>query len=76
MDLKPKTLYSSGYDLLFDIIAIPSEAFFVSINEFADACGIPHQVLRFDGLPLQGLSVIPIHPAMNLCTYHFMKFSI
>ncbi len=40
-DLKPQKFYSPGYNLLFEIIAIPSEAFFVSINEYVDACGIP-----------------------------------
>ncbi len=42
MDLKSKNLYSPGYKLLFDIIAIPNEAFFIPIDEFVDACGIPH----------------------------------
>ncbi len=51
MDLKPKRLYSPDYNLLFDIIAISGEAFFVLIYEFIDACGIQCQVLLFDGLP-------------------------
>ncbi len=45
MDLKWKKLYSPGYNLLFDIISIPSEVFFISINEVVDACGIPSRVL-------------------------------
>ncbi len=42
--------YSPGYDLLFDIITIPSEAFFVSINEFVDAHSIPRHILLFNSL--------------------------
>ncbi len=48
MDLKPKKLYSPRYNLLFNIIAIPSEAFFVSIKEFVDAHSIPCWVLLFE----------------------------
>ncbi len=48
MDIKTKKLYSPGYNLLFNIIVIPTEAVFVLIDEFVDACGIPHQVLFFE----------------------------
>ncbi len=52
MGLKPKKLHSPGYNLLFDIIAIPSQQFFVPIDEFVNAYSIPHQVLLFNSLPL------------------------
>ncbi len=74
MDLKPKKLYSTGYNLLFDIITIPSEAFFIWINEFADACGIPHPVLVFNSLPLRGLSLVLICPTLIFCTHWFSLF--
>ncbi len=34
------SMCTRSYNLLFDIIIIPSEAFFISIDEFVDACGI------------------------------------
>ncbi len=69
VDLKLKKLYFPGYNRpTFWHIDIPSEAFFVSIDESVDACGIPYQVLLFDGLPLQGLSLVLIHPTLNFCT--------
>ncbi len=37
-----KKTYSPDYNLLFDIIIIPSETIFVSIDEFVDTCGMPH----------------------------------
>ncbi len=57
MDLKRKKLYSPSYNLLFDIIAIPSEAFFIQIDEFVDTCGMPCRVNLFNGLPLRSSSV-------------------
>ncbi len=71
MDLKQKELYPPGYNLLFNVIAIPSKAFFISIDEFVDACGMPHWVLLFDGLPLWGSLLILICPALNFCTPQF-----
>ncbi len=68
MDLKPKKLYSPGFNLLFDIIAVSSEAFFISIDEFVHACSIPHELHLFDGLLLR---VVLVHPALNLCTHCF-----
>ncbi len=38
MYLKPKKLYPPGYNLLVNVIAMPSEAFFLWIDEFVDAC--------------------------------------
>ncbi len=69
MDLEPKKLYFPGYNLLFDIIAIPSEVFFKSIDEFVNACSILHWVLLFSGLSLWGLSFPLVHPTLNLCTH-------
>ncbi len=48
MDFKPKKLYSQGYNQLFDISALHSETFFVLIDEFVVACGIPCQVLLYN----------------------------
>ncbi len=45
--LNQKNFKSPDYNILFNMIAIFSEAFFVSISEFVDACGIPGQVLLF-----------------------------
>ncbi len=47
MDLKRKKLYFLGYNLLFNIITIPRKAFFIVIDEFVDASGVPHRVLLF-----------------------------
>ncbi len=58
MDLKPKKIYFLGYNLLFDIIGILGEAFFISIDEFVDDCSIPHWLLLFDSLLLWGLSLV------------------
>ncbi len=69
MDFKPKKLYLPGSNLFFDMIAILSEAFYLLIDEFVDACGIPHWVFLLDGLPLQDLSLVLVHPILNLCTY-------
>ncbi len=44
IDLKQKKC-SPGHNLLFDLIVIPSEAFFIFIDEFLDVSGVPHQVL-------------------------------
>ncbi len=71
MNLRPKKFYSSGYKLIFNIIALHRETFFVFIDEFVDACGIPHRVLLFDSLPLRGLLLIFVHPVLNLCTHQF-----
>ncbi len=71
MDFKPKNLYSLGYNILFDIIAIPSEAFFISIAGFVDACGIPCRVLLFICLVLQSLLLVLLSPALNRCTHQF-----
>ncbi len=71
MDLKSKKLYSPGYNLRFDITAIPIETFFISIDEFVDACGIPLQFLLFDSPLLRGSTLVLIHPALNLCTHRF-----
>ncbi len=58
MDLKLKKLYSADNYPLFNMITISSKAIFLLIDsEFVDACGIPHQVLLFDGLPLCGSSL-------------------
>ncbi len=53
-----KKLYSPGYNLLFDIITLPSTAFLIRINGFVDVCSIPYRVL-FDGLPFRGLLLVP-----------------
>ncbi len=45
--------------------------FFVSISEFVDACDIAHQVFLFDGLPLQGSSLILAYPALDRCTHRY-----
>ncbi len=58
LSLKPKKLYSPHYNLLFDIIAILSEAFCVLSDEFVDACNIPCWVLLFNSLPLRGSQLI------------------
>ncbi len=71
MDLKPKKLYSPGSNLLFDIITTPLQAFFVLSDEFLDAYGIPHQVLLFDDLLLQGSSIVLVPHCLNLCTHQF-----
>ncbi len=42
-----KNKLSSSYNLLFNIITVPSEAFFILIDEFVDACGISHLGLLF-----------------------------
>ncbi len=52
------------------VIVTPSEVSFVSIDEFVDACSIPHQVL-FDGLPLRDLSLVLVRSILNLCTSRF-----
>ncbi len=65
-----KKLFSPGYNLLFDIITVPSKAVSVSSDEFIDAYGIPQQIL-FDSLPLWGLSLVLIHIALNLSTHQF-----
>ncbi len=71
MDLKPKKLYSLGYNLLFNVIAIPNVAFFISIAEFVDACGIPQLILLFNGVSLRGFLLVLIHLTLNLCIYQF-----
>ncbi len=71
MGLKPKKLYSPGYNLLFDLITISSQAFFVSINEFVDASPIPCWAILFNGLLLQGLSLILVCPTLSLYTHQF-----
>ncbi len=71
MDFKPKKLYSPGFNLLFNIVAIPSNAFFILIDEFVHACGILCWVLLFNSLPLSGMSLVLIHPALNLRTHQF-----
>ncbi len=49
INLKPKKLYSAGYtsNLLFDIIAIHKEAFFILIDEFVDACALHTSVYNW-----------------------------
>ncbi len=73
MELKAKQLHSPGYSLLFDIIAIPNEAFFISIDEFVDLCGIPCQVFFFNDLYTAACFEVrtSVHPILNLCTYWF-----
>ncbi len=72
MHLKPKKkLYSPVYNLLYTIIAIPSEALFVWINEFISDCNVLCRVLLFDGLLLRSLMLIFICSTLNLCTLQF-----
>ncbi len=71
MDLKPEKLYSPDFSLFFDIIAIPSKVFCISIDEFLDVYGIPHQFLLFDNILLQGLSLVLIHLVSNLRAHCF-----
>ncbi len=52
-----KKHYSPGYKLLCDIITISSEAFFISINEFVDAYGIPCQQGPFSQQPTTSMFV-------------------
>ncbi len=40
-----KKLDSPHYNPLFDIISIPNEAFFISIDEFVDVCALPNWVI-------------------------------
>ncbi len=71
MGLKPKQLYSPGYNSLFDVITILSDLvrhFVVLINEFVGACGIPCRVFLFGSLPLWGSLFILVHSTSNLCT--------
>ncbi len=63
MDLKPKKLYSTGYELLFGIITIPSETFFLSIDEFVDVCSIAWYVHLFDSLLHWDLLLLFICPS-------------
>ncbi len=58
MDFKLKKLYSP-------------DAFFIWIEEFVDACYIPHRVPLFKGLLLQGSSLVLVYPTLNLCTHRF-----
>ncbi len=39
-----KKLYFPGCKLLFDIVTILNEVFFISIDELVDACGVPQWV--------------------------------
>ncbi len=48
VDLNPKQLHSSGYNLPFDIIAIPSNAFLM--DEFVNACSTQCRVFLFKKL--------------------------
>ncbi len=64
MDLRPKKFYSPGYNLIFDIITIPSETSFILIDEFVDACNIPY--LLFAGLSLRDSSLLLVHPGFAL----------
>ncbi len=67
IDLKrKKPLYSPCYNPLFYIITIPSEAFFISIDEFVDTCSVPCRVFLFDSLLLHGLLLVLVHPTLNL----------
>ncbi len=52
-------------------LGVPSETFFVLIDKFVDACGIPHRALLFKGLPLEGLLLILVCPTLNLCALQF-----
>ncbi len=71
LNLKSIKLYSPGYNLLFNIIAIPSDAFFILMNEFVDACNIPQQVL-IEGLPFRGFSLVCSHSSsLGLSTRQF-----
>ncbi len=65
-----QTLHYLHHNLLFDIITITSETIFISIDEFVDACGIPHWLLS-NCLSLQGSSLVLICPTFNLCTHWF-----
>ncbi len=71
MDLKPKKFCSPGYNLLFDIIATLSNAYFVSIAEFVDACDIHDWVPFFNHLFLQVSSLLLVRSALNLYTHQF-----
>ncbi len=73
MDHQLKTLYSPGYNLLFDIIVIPRETFIISTDEFVDVCGIKCWVLLFNSLPLPGggYMLVLVRPTLNLCTHRF-----
>ncbi len=79
-----KTL-SPDYNLLFNIIKklsgniplsppgveVPNKEFFVLIDEFLDADNMPHWLLFFDSLLLQGSSFVLIYPALNLRIHRF-----
>ncbi len=72
MDLKPKKLCFPSYNLLTDITALPSEAIFILIDEFVDACDIPYWVLLLNGLPLGDLSHVLVRSTLNFCTHQFI----
>ncbi len=72
IDLKPKKLYSPGYNQLSNIITKPSKAFFILINKFVDACSIPCRVFLFNCLSLQRSSFVRVRPTLNLYTYRFI----
>ncbi len=63
MDHKLKKLYSPGYNLLFDIIAILKWGILISVDQFVDACGISHWVLLYDGVLLRDSLLVLVYPA-------------
>ncbi len=67
LDVRSKNFFSPGYNLLFDIISIPNEVFFLLIDEFVDACNILSHVLHFDSLPLQDTSLVLVCFTLNHC---------
>ncbi len=67
-----KKNYSLGYNLLFDIVTIPCEAFFILVDDFVDACGISCRFLFFNSLPLCSSLLIVVCSTLNLCTHQFI----